>query len=194
MNPLGGIDLMNEELRWMLASITNLLQAKDYYGAFVMCLITIEPLAAQRYPKLGNGERFRKFLYEERQPFCNVKNIYLPDANKCKQTPMKDPPKLEEFGKDFDRYKDALEAHYEDTQENMIPIETVLWKYCRNPIVHEGSRLAVGGGAVVTLDWTVPPGSLMLKVDQKAKNIIVIGAPYLLNLMYQIVSRNIPSN
>ena len=37
---------MNEELRWMLASIRHLLHAKDYYGAFVFCLIAIEPFRA----------------------------------------------------------------------------------------------------------------------------------------------------
>ncbi len=184
---------MNEELRWMITSITNLLKAEDYYGAFVMCLNAIEPLAAKRYPKLNNGDRFQKFLYEERQPFCNVKNIYLPDAKSCQQNPMKEPPKLEDFGDDFDRFKEALDAHCEEARKGMISIESVLWKYCRNPIVHEGSRLAVGGNAVVTLDWTVPPDSLMLKVDQKATSVIVIGATYLLNLMYQVVSKNIPS-
>lgn len=182
---------MNEELRWMLASITHLLQAKDYYGAFVMCLNTMEPLAAKRYPKLKSGERFQKFLYEERQPYCKVKNIYLPDAGSCKTKSPEPTPDLDDFDGDTERWREALDAHLEEMQKDLIPIELVLWRYCRNPIVHEGARLAVDGDAVVTLDWTVPPTSLTLKVDQEAKNVIVISAQFLLYLLYQIVAKHL---
>lgn len=182
---------MNEELHWMLVSITHLLQAKDFYGAFVLCLNAIEPLAAKRYPTLGNGERFQKFLYEERQPYCNVKNIFLPDAGNCKTKSLKATPELDNFEDDTERWQEAFGAHLEEIQKDMISIEKVLWKYCRNPIVHEGSRLAVGGATVVTLDWSVPPTSLTLKVDQDAKNVIVIGAPFLLNVLYQVVAKHL---
>jgi len=183
---------MNEELRWMLASIDNLLQAKDYYGAFAMCLNSIEPLAAKRYPDLGNGERFQKFLHEERQPYWSG-NVFLPDAGNCKTNSRKPCPELDDFDGDIARWTAALDAYHEAIKKDLIPIELVLWRYCRNPIVHEGSRLAVDGATSVTLDWSVPATSLSIKVDQEAKNVIVISAPLLLNVLYQIVSKNLSS-
>ena len=90
----------------MLASITHLLQAKDLYGAFVMCLNAVEPLAKRRYPTLGNGERFQRFLYEERQEFWGGK-VFLPDAKKCGKSPRKDSPDLEDFDGDIERWKEA---------------------------------------------------------------------------------------
>lgn len=180
---------MNEELRWMLASITHLLQAEDFYGAFVMCLNAIEPLAAKRYPKLGPGERFQRFLHEERQPFWAGK-VFLPDANKSRQGVTAGLPG-DLFSADRVPDKEELDAHLAKLQEGMISIEQVLWKYCRNPIIHEGSRLAVDGDTAVTLDWSVPQTSLSLKVDQEAKNVIVISAPFLLNLLYKIVAKHL---
>ena len=73
----------------------------------------------------------------------------------------------------------------------MIPIEKVLWKYCRCQILHEGSRLAVNGATEVTLDWSVPETSLSIKVDQEATSVIVISAPFLLNVLYQIVTKHL---
>lgn len=73
----------------------------------------------------------------------------------------------------------------------MIPIEKILWEYCRCPIVHEGSRLAVDGDTEVTLDWSVPETSLRIRVDQEAKNVIVISAPFLLKVLYQIVAKHL---
>lgn len=181
---------MNEELRWMLASINRLLQAKDYFGGFVMCLIAIDALGKNRYPKSNPGERFQRFLHEERQPFWGGK-VFLPDAKKCRQSPKKKSPELGDFDGDIEKRQQALDAHLEELQKDLIPIEKVLWKYCRNPIVHEGSRLAVDGDTDVTLDWSAPPTSLKLKVDQEAKNVIVISAPFLLNVLYRIVAKHL---
>lgn len=180
---------MNEELRWMLASITHLLQAGDFYGAFVMCLNAIEPLAAKRYPKLGPGERFQRFLHEERQPFWAGK-VFLPDAKKARQGVTTGLPD-DLFSGDKLPDKEGLEAHFAKLQEGMISIEQVLWKYCRNPIVHEGLSLAMDGDTAVTLDWSVPETSLSLKVDQEAENVIVISAPFLLNVLFNIVSKHL---
>lgn len=104
---------------------------------------------------------------------------------------LKPTPELDNFEGDTERWREALDAHLEEMQKDMIPIEMVLWRYCRNPIVHEGSTLAVGGDTSVTLDWSVPPNSLTLKVDQEAKNVIVISAPFLLNVLYQIVAKHL---
>ncbi len=180
---------MNEELRWMLASITHLLRARDYYGAFFMCLSAIEPLAQKRYPELGNGKRFQRFLHEERKPFWGA-NVSFPDATKCGHSPKINPPDLEGFEYDIERWIQALHVHLAETKKDLIPIELVLWKYCRNPIVHEGSRLAVDGETAVTLDWSVPPPPTF-RVDQGAKNVIVISGPFLLHILYQIVAKHL---
>ncbi len=155
-----------------------------------MCLNAIEPLAQRRYPDLGNGERFQRFLHEERQPFWPG-NVFLPDAANCKKRPRAPVPDLDDFDDDIERWTVALDAYDEEMKRNMVPIELVLWKYCRNPIVHEGSRLTVDGDTLVTLDWSVPPTSLTLRVDQDAKNVIVISAPFLLEVLYQIVAKHL---
>lgn len=180
---------MYKELRWMLDSITHLLQAGDFYGAFAMCLNAIEPLAAKRYPNLGNGERFQRFLHEERQSFWPGK-VFLPDADKARHGATAVLPD-DLFAGDKAPDKGELEAHFAKLQEGLISIEQVLWKYCRNPIVHEGAQLAVNGKTAVTLDWSVPETSLSLKVDQAAKNVIVISAPYLLNALHRIVAKHL---
>lgn len=179
---------MNEELRWMLTSIIHLLQAKDFYGAFATCLNAIEPLAAKRYPKLENGERFQRFLHEERQPFW-AGNVYLPDANKSRQGVTIRLP--DNFSSAKAQDKEQIYANIAKLKESLITIEQVLWKYCRNPIVHEGSQLAIDGDTAVTLDWSVPQTTLSIKVDQEAKNVIVISAPFLLNVLYQIVAKHL---
>lgn len=177
---------MNEDLRWMLVSIKNLLQARDYCGAFVFCLISIEALAHQRLPQLSPGERFRRFLHEARQPYLGA-DLLLPDAEKCQEGSKLELPTLDNFEEDIERWQDTILVALEDLKKHMISIEQVLWKYCRCPMVHEGARLAVDGDTVVTLDWSIPPSSFSVKVDQQAKNVIIIGAPFLLNMLYQIV-------
>lgn len=181
---------MSKDLGWMLTSINNLLQSKDYYGAFVMCLNAIEPLAARRYPTVPNRRRFQRFLREERQEFLRSE-IFLPDAKKCVGAARKSTPELDDFADDTDAWLAAVDAFTQDATRDMITLEEVLWKYCRNPIVHEGSRLAVDGDTSVTLDWSIPESTLSLKVDHDAKNLIVIGAPYLLSLLYRVVVKNL---
>lgn len=177
-------------MKWMLTSIDFLLEKKDFYGAFVMCLNTIEPLAGQRYLKLKSGERFRKFLHEERQPYIDIKSIYLPPADAIEPPPF---PKLDDFDDDIDEWEDAVEEWEEAFDElsvsgkNLISLEQVLWKYCRNPIVHEGARLTVDD-TYVTLDWSRPPDKLCIQAEE---GVLVIGALFLLNVLYQIVSKHL---
>lgn len=181
---------MKNEQRWMLDTIAILVRAGDHRGAFVMCLIAIDSLAWSHDPSnKSNGKRFQRFLHAERQPFWGG-NFFLPDAGTCKQNAKIDVPKLGNVD-EIDKYIEDMDRWAEEIRKDAVPIEYVLWKYCRCPMVHEGSQLSIDGERVVTLDWSIPSTQLSIKVDQDAVNVIVIGGQFLLRVLCLIVEKHL---
>lgn len=182
----------NEGLRWMLTSINNLLKVNDYFGAFVMCLNAVDPLAHRQYPTLAPGARFTRLLREERQMLIpSPRDIFLPDARSCGVRSEVSFRQIEDSDGEVERWKAAITMHEDELKKSLITIEEVMWKYCRNPVVHEGSPLALNGNNFVTLDWSASPTGMSFRVDQRAKSVIVIGAAFWLSLLYHIVVKHL---
>ncbi len=181
---------MYEEARWMLQSIRILLQARDGYGAFAMCLLAMEVIASKRHPDITglgkNRRRFMKFFSEERQQFSPRKVTVLNPKD-----PGPPPPDLD--GLSGEQQTEAMDAYAAEMVNHGISIEEVLWEYCRCPIVHEGSRLSVGSGAEVAMDWSVPETTMFFQIDRNKENVIVAGARYWLAFMYRVVQKYLDS-
>jgi len=75
---------------------------------------------------------------------------------------------------------------YVPPRNELLPFEYILYKYLRNPVVHEGAKLLLGhhGEYVVRIDWSeIPRG---IKVDSD-NNQVIIGGELVLDILADAV-------
>ena len=75
---------------------------------------------------------------------------------------------------------------YIPSRKEPLPFEYILYKYLRNPVVHEGARLELGhpNNYVVRIDWhKIPRG---IKVDSN-NNQVILGGELIIDLLADAV-------
>jgi len=75
---------------------------------------------------------------------------------------------------------------YVPPRNELLPFEYILYKYLRNPVVHEGAQLLLDhpGGYAVRIDWSdIPRG---IKVDSDNSKVI-IGGELILDILSDAV-------
>ena len=72
---------------------------------------------------------------------------------------------------------------------SVMPFESLIYKFIRNPLVHEGNRLvAKDPNVTVCLDWdTVPNG---MKVDWE-NSVVLLGGEFTLNILSDAITHEI---
>ena len=71
-------------------------------------------------------------------------------------------------------------------RQELLPLEYILYKYVRNPIVHEGAQLDVDQPYhfAVVFDWDIHAPSV--RVDDAA-NLVILGGEYIANALFNII-------
>jgi hypothetical protein len=98
-----------------------------------------------------------------------------------------------------DRFKDYLKAKLPahtriqtinirvPKREQVLPLEYILYKYLRNPMVHEGAHLDVDKPShfEVSIDWSKEAASIKIDDD---RNQVVLGGVFIVNILSGIVT------
>ena len=71
-------------------------------------------------------------------------------------------------------------------KQGLMRLESILYKYVRNPIVHEGAQLDVDEPYhfAVVFDWKLRAPSV--RVDDAA-NVLVLGGDYIANALFEVI-------
>ena len=72
-------------------------------------------------------------------------------------------------------------------REQVLPLEYILYKYLRNPMVHEGAHLDVDQPSrfEVSIDWSNEAASIRIDDDS---NQVVLGGNFVINILKGIVT------
>lgn len=135
------IDTYKHELSWLLRDAVGLAHLGHRFSALLLLLCGIDAFAVRRYPRLGPGPRFKRFLKEQLPSHTHIENFWI-------RVP---------------------------TTDKKLRVEEILYKYLRNPMVHEGAHLDVEKpkNFAVYLDWK--EGAPTVKVDNDSNRVILSG-------------------
>jgi hypothetical protein len=118
------------------------------------------------------------------------------DAIAARRLPNKDVRgRFEEFLRIQMRRPGRAQIHniFVPSQEKLLTFEYILYKYLRNPFVHEGALLELDSpnNYAVQIDWTELPRGVKVDSDN---NRIILGGEMIIDILLDAVSNGLKEN